>query len=89
MTAHKSIHEYYMQQHRNIEYYLEQCAEKAEAELVHELRLSIKKLRAFHKLAGPLCPEDTDDLIHVKRRVRKLFRIAGELRDTQVQLHFM
>ena len=89
MTAHKSIHEYYMQQHRNIEYYLEQCAEKAEAELVHELRLSIKKLRAFHKLAGPLCPEDTDDLIHVKRRVRKLFRIAGQLRDTQVQLHLL
>lgn len=89
MTAHKSIHEYYMQQHRNIEYYLEQCAEKAEAELVHELRLSIKKLRAFHKLAGPLCPEDTNDLIHVKRRVRKLFRIAGQLRDTQVQLHLL
>jgi CHAD domain-containing protein len=89
MTAHKSIHEYYLQQHSNIEYYLEQCAEKAEAEMVHELRLSIKKLRAFHKLAGPLCPENTDELIHVKRRVRKLFSLAGELRDTQVQLHLL
>ena len=89
MPAQQSIHEYYLQQHRNIEYYLEQCAEKAEAELVHELRLSIKKLRAFHKLAGPLCPEDADDQIHVKRRVRKLFRVAGQLRDTQVQLHLL
>lgn len=89
MPAHQSIHEYYLQQHRNIEYYLEQCAQKAEAELVHELRLSIKKLRAFHKLAGPLCPEAADEQIHVKRRVRKLFRIAGQLRDTQVQLHLL
>lgn len=89
MTVHKSIHEYYLQQHRNIEYYLEQCAEKAEAELVHELRLSIKKLRAFHKLAGPLCPDAADEQIHVKRRVRKLFRIAGQLRDTQVQIHLL
>jgi len=89
MTAHKSLHEYYLQQHRNIEHYLQQCAEKADAELVHELRLSIKKLRAFHKLAGPLCPENADDLVHVKRHVRKLFRIAGELRDTQVQLHLL
>jgi len=89
MSAHKTIYDYYLQQHRNIEHYLEQCAEKADAELVHELRLSIKKLRAFHKLAGPLCPEDVDEQIHVKRRVRKLFRIAGELRDTQVQLHLL
>lgn len=89
MPAHKTIHEYYLQQHRNIAHYFEQCAEGAENELVHELRLSIKKLRAFHKLAGPLCADEADEQIHVKRRLRKLFKVAGQLRDTQVQLHLL
>jgi CHAD domain-containing protein len=89
MPAHESIHEYYLHQHRNIENYLELCLIHPEIELVHELRLSIKKLRAFHKLAEHLFLNNTDEHIHIKNRVRKLYIVAGKLRDTQVQIHML
>lgn len=89
MAAHESIHEYYLHQHRNIEHYLELCLSLAEAELVHELRLSIKRLRAFHKLAEQLNSEDQHEQIFIKHRVRKLYKVAGQLRDTQVQIHLL
>jgi CHAD domain-containing protein len=89
LAAHESIHEYYLHQHRNIENYLELCLNHPEIELVHELRLSIKKLRAFHKLAEQLNLNDIDEHIHIKRRVRKLYEVAGQLRDTQVQIHLL
>jgi len=89
LAAHESIHEYYLHQHRNIENYLELCLNHPDIELVHELRLSIKKLRAFHKLAEHLNLNDIDEHIHIKRRVRKLYEVAGQLRDTQVQIHLL
>lgn len=89
MPAHESIHEYYLHQHRNIEHYLELCMSHPEAELVHELRLSIKRLRAFHKLAEQLYSGDNAGHINIKQRVRKLYKVAGQLRDTQVQIHLL
>ena len=89
MAAHESIHEYYLHQHHNIEHYLELCMSHPEAELVHELRLSIKKLRAFHKLAEQLYVGDMGEHIYIKHRVRELYKIAGQLRDTQVQIHLL
>lgn len=89
MGTHETIHEYYLHQHRNIENYLVLCLIHPEVELVHELRLSIKKLRAFHKLAEHLNLNDIDEHIHIKRRVRKLYEVAGQLRDTQVQIHLL
>lgn len=89
MAAHETIHEYYLHQHRNIENYLELCLIHPEEELVHELRLCIKKLRAFHKLAEHLNLNNIDEHIHIKQRVRKLYDIAGQLRDTQVQIQML
>lgn len=89
MAAHESIQQYYLHQHRNIEHYLELCMSHPEAELVHELRLSIKRLRAFHKLAEQLYSGDSDEHIYIKHRVRQLYKVAGQLRDTQVQIHLL
>ena len=89
MPAHESLHEYYLHQHRNIKNYLELCMIHAENELVHELRLSIKKLRAFHKLAEGFSLEDMNEHIQLKNRVKRLFRISGQLRDTQVQINLL
>jgi len=86
MAAHESLHEYYLHQHRNIEHYLELCSSHPEAELVHELRLCIKRLRAFHKLAEQLYSDGMVEHIHMKHRVRQLYNVAGQLRDTQVQI---
>jgi len=89
LAAHESIHEYYLHQHRNIQYYLELCAMHPEEELVHELRLSIKKLRAFLKLAEQICLTDMAEHIHIKHRVRQLFKVSGQLRDIQVQIQIL
>jgi CHAD domain-containing protein len=89
LAARETIHEYYLHQHRNIEYYLELCLNHADAELVHELRLSIKKLRAFHKMAEFLYLKDVAEPVHIRNRVRQLYKIAGQLRDTQVQIQLL
>ncbi len=89
MPPYESIHEYYLHQHRNIEHFLELCLDHADSASVHELRLSIKKLRAFNKLAQQLCLHDTDEHIYIKHRVRQLYKLAGQLRDTQVQLRLL
>lgn len=57
-----------------------------EVELVHELRLSIKKLRAFHKLTDHLSVNNFEEHFHIKHRVRQLYKVAGLLRDIQVQI---
>jgi CHAD domain-containing protein len=89
MAAHETIHEYYLHQHRNIEHYLELCAGHPEAELVHQLRLSIKKLRAFNILAEQFGHSDVVENIHIKHRIKHLFKLAGQLRDTQVQIRLL
>lgn len=89
MAANETIHEYYLHQHRNIENYLELCLIHPEIELVHELRLSIKKLRAVHKLAEHLFLNDSEEHIRIKNRVRRLYKVAGQLRDTQVQISML
>jgi CHAD domain-containing protein len=89
MPAHETLNEYYLYQHSAIEHYLELCLANAETELVHQLRLSIKKLRAFNVLAGQLCGKNIDKQIHVNTRVKELFKIAGQLRDTQVQMQLL
>lgn len=89
MPAHESIYEYYLHQHSKIDYCLDQCMSDAGSELVHELRICIKKLRAFHKLLEQLYLHEIVEHIRIKNRVRKLFKIAGQLRDIQVQIHLL
>ncbi len=89
MAIHESIQEYYLHQHRTIEHYLELCMGHAETELVHELRLNIKKLRAFNTVAEELCLTDLDEHIEIRNRVSRLYKLAGQLRDTQVQIRLL
>lgn len=89
MPVHETLNEYYLYQHSAIEHYLELCLANAETELVHQLRLSIKKLRAFNVLAANLCGKDIDKQIHVNTQVRQLFKAAGQIRDIQVQMELL
>jgi CHAD domain-containing protein len=85
----ETIHEYYLHQHHNIEHYLGLCLDHADREMVHELRLSFKRLRAFNILVGKLCLPESSEHIHIRYRVRQLYKLAGQLRDTQVQRHLL
>ncbi len=89
MSAHETIFEYYLHQHSNIEKYLELCVSHADPEVVHQLRLSIKKLQAFNKLADQLWPAETHEHLQINNRTRQLYQIAGQLRDTQVQIDLL
>ncbi len=89
MLKHESIYEYYVHQHRKVELYLEQCIDHAEPELVHQLRLTIKKLRAINKLARQSGFDDSEEYERLATRVKKLFKMAGEIRDMQVQIQLL
>ena len=89
MPSPGSISEYYVYQQTAVYRHLELCLGKAEKEVVHRLRLSIKKLNAFNKLAEHLCLADFDAHFQNSKKIRRLYALAGQLRDTQVQLHLL
>jgi len=82
----KILLDYCLLQHRNIGHYLNLCVERAEAESVHQLRVSIKKFRAVSKLLEYLLPESSRDNREQLLKLRSLFKLAGTLRDSQVQM---
>ena len=89
MASYGLLVEYYNRQIRNCTGYTEQCRLRAEPEIVHQLRLSIKKLRAFHTLAQKLGLPESDSYRQVIINVKKMFRLAGQIRDTQVQIFML
>ncbi len=82
----KLLLEYCIKQHSNIAHYLNLCVERAEAESVHQLRVSIKKFRAVSTLLEYLMPETGRENKQQLGKLRELFKLAGQLRDSQVQL---
>lgn len=86
MAASESIYEYYLHQLSNSENYLEQCMVHAEPEVVHQLRLCIKKLRAFNILAKEIGFTRHEEHKRMTFRTKKMFKLAGQIRDIQVQI---
>jgi len=89
VAIHKSISDYYLYQQLKAEKYLERCLAHADPEVVHQLRLCIKKLKAYDLLADQLGFEDHEENRELTFSVKKLFRLAGQIRDIQVQLHLL
>lgn len=89
MAEHESLTEYFLHQHRNLENYLLQCKLHAEPEVVHQLRLCIKKLRAFNKLSAQLGLHQTEEYKQVALKLKDLFSLAGQIRDVQVQIQLL
>jgi len=84
MAAYDPLIKYCLQQHIDIERYMIQSIVQADPEAIHQLRLSIKKLRTFHILAKQFGYLDKEPS-YLAIKVKKLFKIAGTIRDTQVQ----
>ncbi len=55
-----------------------------DADAIHELRVSFKKIRAVFLLIERLFPQDFNALAE-EGRLREFFRLSGRIRDTQVQ----
>jgi len=86
MSVQRSIHQYYVHQCQLIEHCYKGYLYNPDPELVHQLRLGIKKLRALDILAGYLKPEGGFTQKCYEKNLKKLFKISGELRDIQVQI---
>ncbi len=74
----------YFRKHKQIiEENLILCKDPANIEAVHNLRLSIKRLRVLGKLADMLSNQSFDSKEQM-RAINKLFKRSGRLRDIQV-----
>jgi CHAD domain-containing protein len=58
----------------------------ADAEIIHQLRVSLKKLKAVLVFAATLNPEKTKK---IRKKVQVLFRAAGSVREAQLQLQWL
>jgi CHAD domain-containing protein len=89
MSKPESILEYYHHQLQNCEVFLDECRTLAQPEMVHQLRLSIKKIRAFNKLARQIGIIDSSSNKDLSPGLKKMFILAGRVRDTQVQIKIL
>jgi CHAD domain-containing protein len=76
---------YFRKHEQNLEHFLALCIEETEPENVHQLRVSIKRLRAVIQFTGQLSGLENDIAKTQLKSLRKLFKLAGCLRDVQVQ----
>lgn len=81
----EALLDYFQKHHQRLEHYLALCFETPNAEVVHELRVSIKRIRAIFLFIGQLTGNKNFDADKNYKSLRKLFRMAGNIRDVQVQ----
>jgi CHAD domain-containing protein len=82
---HEDLLDYFRKHEQHLEHFLALCIEETEPESVHQLRVSIKRLKTVLQLTGQLSGNETDIVAAKIKPLRKLFKIAGCLRDVQVQ----
>jgi len=82
---HKHLLDYFQKQHQHLEHYLALCFEAPDSEVVHELRVSIKRIRAIFMFTEQLTGNENFDADVYFKPLRTLFRMAGRIRDVQVQ----
>ena len=82
---HEELLNYFQKQHHHLEHYLALCFEAPNAEVVHQLRVSIKRIHAILLFTKQLSENRNFDAAAHYKPLRKLFRMAGSIRDVQVQ----
>jgi len=83
---HEDLLVYFRKYEQHLEHYLALCIEQTDPENVHQLRVSIKRMRAVLQFTGQVVGHE--DIVAKKqlKSLRKLFKVAGGIRDVQVQL---
>jgi len=77
------ILEYFRKHKSIIEENLQLCEDPLDTEAIHNLRLSIKRLRVVLRLAS-MIDRNSFDVSIQKKEINKLFKRSGRLRDIQV-----
>ena len=78
-----NILEYYQKHKAIIEEQLPLCSDPNDVEAIHNLRLSVKRIRVVAMLAE-LLSEDTLHSKIILKPINKFFKRSGKLRDVQV-----
>jgi CHAD domain-containing protein len=84
MVSDKYLNKYYKIQKAELEKNFFLITQVYKAEVVHKLRVNLKKIRALFYLLEHIDPQ----LFKVKkqyRKLRSLFKVVGQIRDVQVQ----
>ena len=81
----KTLRAYYQDQYENFLHYFKKTMEDQDMEDIHQMRVSIKKLRAIWSLMEVISDFNWSKRPHYKQ-VAPLFKTAGSLRETQVNL---
>lgn len=77
--------DYFRKQNHHLEHYLALCFATADDEVVHQLRVSIKRIRAILLFTEQLAGGENFNAVQLYKPLRTMFRMAGAIRDVQVQ----
>lgn len=77
------LNSYHRHEIRTLKKSLHKATEGSDKKAIHELRVSVKKLKAFYKLIENLYPRRFDATKHI-RPFHKVFESAGAIREIQV-----
>lgn len=83
MMKRESFLTYYLDLRSSFELYFKRISKGHSAEDIHQLRVTLKKLRVIWSLAGHLC-EGKLDKKEYQVLISKLFRSAGKVREAQL-----
>ena len=81
----KHLLDFLQKQHHQLEHYIALCFETPSSEAVHQMRVSIKRIRAILLFTEQIIGKENFDATTHYKPLRELFKMAGKIRDIQVQ----
>jgi CHAD domain-containing protein len=78
------LNKYFFYQFNRFENYLHQARKEINNEVIHELRVSLKKLRAVHQFCCWAAPQGAKG-VKFPNALKTIFKKAGKLRDLHIQ----
>lgn len=79
---------YYSEQRHNLEESIARADEKDNMKTIHQLRLSIKKIRALYSFVWYIHPKKKTGKKSLNK-LKRIYKPAGDIRDTQVHLEII
>lgn len=81
----KQLEKYFEQQHELTEKNLALAQGVCSEKIMHELRVSIKRIKALLRFVVQLNPQKTEEIREALKPYKKIFKFAGIVRDAQIK----
>jgi CHAD domain-containing protein len=86
MTIHEAVRRLLLQQHRNVLINVEEAVNAADTEALHDLRISVRRMRAVLRAFGKQLKSPA--AIRINKDLQRLNRVLGAARDLDVWIGF-